>query len=216
MTDEGQQTIFSAAAAAWWPLGHLGLFPISHRVSRHIEKGGLAPLPRCRQPHTPGKSLVLQVMVARGRLWCLAGGDLRKNFMYHCTLQQTSLLIRSPRIRRGIWTVSSGVDRMMSSLPRPPCAKPHVRFLVYTFFFYLFIFTKGTRMATLEGAFGAIAPSSGRFAHCEPRHPPVGPLLGPFTIHRLPLFAVASFLRLRLVYALDAHPGPKHAIDFQL
>lgn len=73
-------------------------------------------------------------------------------------------------------------------------------------------------MATLEGAFGAIPPSSGRFAHCEPRHgvlPPSGPHLGPFTIHHLPQFPTVTILCLRLVYALAAHPDPKHAIDFR-
>lgn len=37
---------------------------------------------------------------------------LVRNFICHCTLQQTSLLIRSPWIRAGIWTVCSWTDRM--------------------------------------------------------------------------------------------------------
>ena len=39
---------------------------------------------------------------------------LVRDFICHCTLQQTSLLIRSPWIRRGIWTFCSWADWMVS------------------------------------------------------------------------------------------------------
>lgn len=97
--------------------------------------------------------------------------------MCHCTLQQTSLLIRSPRIRRGIWTVCSGADRMMAGPREPPRSLSScLHFLFQTRY-------KGMRVATLEGAFGAIPPSSGRFAPCEPCLPVLpqwAPLPGPF------------------------------------
>lgn len=83
--------------------------------------------------------------------------------MCHCTLQQTSLLIRSPRIRRGIWTVCSGTDRMVAYSPSEP-----LRSLSSCRHFLFRTPYKGMRVATLEGAFGAIPPSSGGFAPCEP------------------------------------------------
>lgn len=39
---------------------------------------------------------------------------LVRNFICHCTLRQTSLLIRSPWIRLGIWAVCSWTDWMVS------------------------------------------------------------------------------------------------------
>lgn len=151
----------------------------------------------------------------------MAGEVLRKNFICHCSLQQTSLLIRSLRIHTGIWTVSLGVDRIMSSVPRPPRATPTFAFLSTPFIFLFFLQPryKGTRMATLEGAFGAISPSSGRRAHCE-LPPPCSHPGGPPSRDRLPSITCLSSLSLHFfVLGSFMHwlhtPHPKHAIDFR-
>lgn len=59
------------------------------------------------------------IIVPGNAEWCRETGvrqmwGLVRNFICHCTLQQTSLLIRSPWTRLGIWTVCSWTDRMVS------------------------------------------------------------------------------------------------------
>lgn len=59
------------------------------------------------------------IIVPGNTEWCRETGarqmwGLARNFICHCTLQQTSLLIRSPWTGLGIWTVCSWTDWMMS------------------------------------------------------------------------------------------------------
>ena len=108
--------------------------------------------------------------------WCWKTGaqqmwGLVRNFICHCTLHQTSLLIRSPWIRQGIWTVCSWTDRMMSfcviGTQTHTCD-------THSSIFFQACLSIITRMAWMYlcywEALGAITPSSGCFDLQENEH----------------------------------------------
>ncbi len=112
------------------------------------------------------------IIVPGNAEWCRKTGvqqmwGLVRNFICHGTLQQTSLLIGSPWIRLGIWTVCSWTDWMMSFcalIATHTCTRTRTHSSYALFQACLSYFTPAAcKYLCYKEALGAITPSSGCF-----------------------------------------------------